>query len=107
MDSIREKLYIHAVKRRSYEIHNDLSHGVENPAEFRYMVSTCEEYWDDEAVCIGTREIVVPIPEVDCRQLLIKKLRKDKEAILADSQEKLNKIDDQIRQLSALTYTGS
>jgi hypothetical protein len=101
---IVEKFYVHAVKKADYMLMDERENGVENPDEFRYEISACEKPWREDAVTIWEETISIDFPKVDCRKELICKLKEEKEKVLAESQRKLEDLDDQIRQLSALTY---
>jgi hypothetical protein len=104
MPNIKDTIYVHAVQRNSWDVENDRANGIENPEEFRYELSLNETPWIYDAVCIWKEEIEIGFSQTDCKQRLVMKLQEEKKKVLADSQRKIEELEDKIRQLTALTY---
>jgi hypothetical protein len=104
MATIGATLYIHAIRRPAYQIDNDHARGIENPEEFSYDISLSPNPWQEDGVTIYQEEVRINIPQVNVKGLLIERLKDRKQEILAESQRELERVDDVIRQLSALTY---
>ena len=79
--------------------------------EGKIVISEFEEkYLSDGVYCfLKTVELDIDVQEPTRAQMAIKKvtvLESERKAILAETHQKIAKIDDKIRQLSAITYQG-
>lgn len=62
----------------------------------------------DDRIFVGAVDVEIPDFKIPSKEIIAKQvtdsLQAQKREILADTQIKINRIDDQIRQLAALTY---
>lgn len=53
---------------------------------------------------LGDVTVTVPVPQVDVRQRMVESLREEKKKLLAETQVKINAIDERIQSLLALEH---
>jgi hypothetical protein len=76
----------------------------ENPETF-YIETYDSTYHYESRVLVETREVDIPLPIVDRKQIVlaaIEKLREEKNKVLAEAQLKANAFDDKIQKLLCL-----
>lgn len=53
---------------------------------------------------LGDVTVTVPVPQVDVRQRMVESLREEKQRLLAETQVKVNQIDERIQSLLAIEH---